>query len=80
MFVLGVWMQEQPAEKRPRSAYITFVSDMYADIAAANPQKKGKDVMTQLGVEWKKLPEQEKVRKTRVLACDLQHATSHMRE
>eukprot|EP00208_Stichococcus_sp_RCC1054_P000316 CAMPEP_0206134704 /NCGR_PEP_ID=MMETSP1473-20131121/164_1 /ASSEMBLY_ACC=CAM_ASM_001109 /TAXON_ID=1461547 /ORGANISM="Stichococcus sp, Strain RCC1054" /LENGTH=205 /DNA_ID=CAMNT_0053526323 /DNA_START=184 /DNA_END=801 /DNA_ORIENTATION=+ len=51
---------EKPAEKRPRSAYITFVSDMYADIAAANPEKKGKDVMTQLGVEWKKLPEQEK--------------------
>lgn len=53
---------------------------MYADIAAANPEKKGKDVMTQLGVEWKKLPEQEKVRQIRVLACDSQHANSHMSE
>ena len=61
---------EEKPEKKPASAYILFVSDQYKEVAAANPEQKGKDVMTLLGAAWKKLSDAEKARRCRPFAVD----------
>ena len=64
----GAGAQGDVPDKKPTTAYIMFVSDQYKTIAAKNPDKKGKEVMTLLGAEWKKLSDSQRVR-SRCPAC-----------
>ena len=46
--------------KRPLSSYFHFLADARPGVVAANPNLKGKEIVKELGEQWRNLDDKEK--------------------